>query len=265
MRLCKKLMRSSKLAVEVLARTAREATAPPKLAAHMAASYRQQLRALLTSAERRVFQRLDTPQKIQTFLERLPANFELKGDTTMSPRRLLKARMAHCSEGAILAVAVLTYHGQPAWLLDIQSLPSDQDHVVALFKQRGLWGAISKTNHSILRWRDPIYRSPRELAMSYAHEYALPGGKKSMLAYSRPFSLKRYAPKRWLIAEDDLDWLLETLDESRHEPLAPKRALRARRRSTPIEMRAQNSEVEWPDQRKRTKRRRLPVRRPRLK
>lgn len=232
------------------------------------------MRALLTHAERRVFQRLDTPQKIQTFLEKLPANFELKGDTTMSPRRLLKARMAHCSEGAIFAVAVLIYHGQPAWLLDIQSLPSDQDHVVALFKQRGLWGAISKTNHSILRWRDPIYRSPRELAMSYAHEYALPGGKKSMLAFSRPFSLQRYAPTRWLIAEDDLDWLLETLDDSPHEALAPRRALRARRRSRPIEMRAQNSEVEWPDPRKKkrkntknkgNKSQRLPARRRRLK
>ena len=79
--------------------------------------------------------------------------------------------------------------------MDIHALPSDQDHVIALFQERGLWGAISKTNHAILRWRDPIYASARELAMSYAHEYCLPGGKKSMLAYSRPFSLARYAPK----------------------------------------------------------------------
>ena len=110
----------------------------------------------------------------------------------MSPRRVLKTRTAHCSEAAILAVAAFIYHGKPAWLMDIQALPSDQDHVVTLFQERGLWGAISKTNHAVLRWRDPIYRSPRELAMSYAHEYCLPGGKKSMLAFSRPFSLTRY-------------------------------------------------------------------------
>ena len=157
-------------------------------------AYQNRLRALLTPAEHRVLARLDTPQKIQTFLDRLPANFELDGDTAMSPRRLLKARVAHCAEAAIFAAAALAFHGKPAWLMDIQSLPSDQDHVITLFHERGLWGAISKTNHAILRWRDPIYRSARELAMTYAHEYCLPGGKKSMLAYSRPFSLARYAP-----------------------------------------------------------------------
>ena len=177
------------------------------------ASYRNRLRALLTPAEHRVFARLRTAQIIQTFIDRLPPNYELDGDTTMSPRRVLKARTAHCSEAAILAVAALIYHGKPAWLMDIQALPSDQDHVVTVFRERGLWGAISKTNHAILRWRDPIYKTVRELAMSYAHEYCLPGGKKSMLAFSRPYSLTRYPPQRWVTATDELDWLLEELDE----------------------------------------------------
>jgi hypothetical protein len=215
-----------------------------------AATYRKNLRALLTPAEHRVFARLDTPQKLQTFIDRLPANFEPNGDTIMSPRRLLQARIAHCAEGALFAAAVLAFHGHPAWLMDIQSLPSDHDHIVTLFKQRGLWGAISKTNHAILRWRDPIYRSARELAMSYAHEYCLPGGKKSMLAFSKPFSLRRYAPNRWVIAPDDLDWLLEDLDSSPHRPVAPKAALRRRRRSSPVELRSQEV-VEWTDPRKR--------------
>ncbi len=213
-------------------------------------AYRNRLRALLTPAEHRAFARLDTPQKIQTFLDRLPANFELDGETAMSPRRLLQARTAHCAEAAIFAAAALAYHGQPAWLLDIQALPSDQDHVIALFQQHGLWGAISKTNHAILRWRDPIYRSARELAMSYAHEYCLPGGKKSMQTYSRPFSLARYAPRRWVIASDDLDWLLEALDTSPHVPVAPKHVMRIRRRSSLVELRSQDV-VEWPDPRKR--------------
>ena len=205
-------------------------------------AYRNRLRALLTPAERRVLARLDTPQKIQTFIEKLPPNFELKGDTCMSPRRTLKLRTAHCAEAAVLAVAALIYHRKPAWLMDIRALPSDQDHIVTLFKERGLWGAMSKTNHAVLRWRDPIYRSVRELAMN--------GGKKSMVAYSKPFSLSRYAPGRWLIAPDDLDWLMEAIDNSPHLPLAPKHALRRRRRMTRVELKSQDV-TEWPVPRER--------------
>jgi hypothetical protein len=163
----------------------------------------------------------------------------------MSPRRVLKTRTAHCAEAAVLAVAAFVYHGKPAWLVDIRSLPSDHDHIVTLFRERGLWGAISKTNHAVLRWRDPIYRSPRELMMTYAHEYNLDGGKKSMLAYSKPFSLARYAPARWFIAPDDLDWLMVALDDSPHQPLAPKHALRRRRRTTRVELKSQDV-TEWP-------------------
>ena len=208
------------------------------------AAFRKSLRSLLTPAETRLFARLDSPQKIQTYLDRLPANFEPDGDTLMSPRRIMKARVAHCAEGAMFAAAVLAFHNKDAWLMDIRSLPSDHDHIVTLFKQRGLWGAISKTNHAILRWRDPIYRTPRELAMSYAHEYCLPGGKKSMLEFSRPFSLTRFAPKRWVIAEEELHWLMDKLDDAPHIPVAPPAALLARRRSSPIELKAQEV-VEW--------------------
>ena len=109
-------------------------------------AYRNRLRALLTPAEHRAFARLDTPQKIQTFIEKLPPNFELKGDTCMSPRSVLKTRTAHCAEAAVLAVAAFIYHGKPAWLMDIQALPSDQDHIVTLFRERGLWGAIRRAS-----------------------------------------------------------------------------------------------------------------------
>jgi len=211
-------------------------------------AYRKSMRALLTPAERRTFARLNSPQKVQSFLDRLPPNFELDGETTMSPRRVLKARTAHCAEAAIFAAAALVFHAQPAWLLDLRALPNDQDHVITLFKQRGLWGAISKTNHSVLCWRDPIYRSPRELVMSYAHEYCLDGGKKSLLEYSRPFGLTRYEPARWVTAQDDLDWLLEALDNSPHVPLAPARALKARRPTSWVELLSQDV-VDWPNPR----------------
>jgi hypothetical protein len=132
--------------------------------------------------------------------------------------------------------------------MDIRALPSDQDHIITLFQERGLWGAISKTNHAILRWRDPIYRSARELAMTYAHEYCLSGGKKSMLSFSKPFSLARYAPKSWVVAPEDLDWLLVDLDTSPHLPVAPRHALARRRRTSRVELLAQDV-VEWPDPR----------------
>jgi hypothetical protein len=205
---------------------------------------RAALRRLLSPAERRLFTRLDTPQKIQDFLDTLPVNFEPNGITLMSPRAMLKAGCAHCAEAALFAAAALAFHGKPAWLLDLQARPTDHDHVVTLFRQADLWGAISKTNHAILRWRDPIYKSARELAMSYAHEYCLPSGRKSMLAFSRPYSLDRYAPEDWVVSEDDLHWLIEELDDSPHHAVAPPRVLRARRRSAKIELEAQKH-VEW--------------------
>lgn len=214
------------------------------------AAYRKALRALLTTGERRIFARLNTPQKIQRYLDRLPINFELDGAETMSPRRTLKARTAHCADGALLAAAALAFHGRPAWLMDFQTLPVDEDHIVALFRERGLWGAIAKTNHAVLRWRDPIYRTPRELAMSYAHEYYLWSGRKSLLAFSRPFDCARYAPKRWVTADGDLEWLMQALDSSPHQPVAPRAALKNRLRASPVELRTL-AIVEWPDPRKR--------------
>jgi hypothetical protein len=210
----------------------------------MMKAYRRKLAAVLTLRERRQFERLNTPQKIQDFLDALPANFEPDGDTHMSPRRVLSERVAHCTEGAILAAACLAFHGHDAYLMDLRSLPADQDHVVTLFRQRRLWGAISKTNHAVLRWRDPIYRSPRELAMSYAHEYYLKSGRKSLIAYSRPFRLTRYAPARWVTAEENLDWLIIALDDSPHLPLAPKDALRRQRRATAFERKV-TDQPEW--------------------
>jgi hypothetical protein len=200
------------------------------------------LNDLLTPAERRLFARLDAPQNIQDWLDRLPVNFEPDGDTVMSPRRMLQARAAHCAEGALFAAAVMMFHRKPVWLVDLRARPTDHDHVVAVFRERGLWGAISKTNHSILRWRDPIYKSVRELAMSYAHEYCLPSGAKSLLAFSRPFSLARYAPARWVTADDELHWLMDALDNSPHEDVVPKRV--KQRRSAKIEIEAQGL-TEW--------------------
>ncbi len=154
----------------------------------------------------------------------------------MSPRRVLKAKTAHCFEGALFAAAALAYHGQTPLLMDLQTTHGDDDHVVALFKQNGYWGAISKTNHAVLRWRDPIYKTVRELALSYFHEYFLKNGRKTLKAYSAPFDLSKIAPEKWITAEKDLDWLVTRLDKSRHFPVVPKKNSRLIRNATKFEI-----------------------------
>jgi hypothetical protein len=118
-----------------------------------------------------VLQRLDTPHKIQAYLNGIPQNFEPDGQTALSVREVLRQRRSHCIEGGMLAAAALWVHGERPLLLDL-SAENDYDHVVALFRRNGCWGAISKTNHYALRYRDPVYRTLRELAISYFHEYA---------------------------------------------------------------------------------------------
>lgn len=216
-------------------------------------SYAERMQRLLTPPERRVFEKLSTPQMIQDYLDTLPINFEMKGETCMSPRAVLRAKTAHCMEGAVFAAAALAYHGEKPLLLDFRTLPSDEDHVVALFRQNGYWGAISKTNHAILRFREPVYKNIRELAMSFFHEYLLWSGTKSLRAYSKPFDLSRLPPERWVTAEEDLWWLVGALDKSRHFPTVPKKNLHLLRKAYPIELRAMEL-TEWKKQKLRKKR-----------
>src|SRR3989338_9619500 len=214
--------------------------------------YRIRLKSILTPAERRLFERLSSPQKIQAYLDTLPVNFEASGETYMSPRRVIRAKTAHCFEGALLAAAALAYHGKPPLLMDFRTTPTDEDHVVAVFCERGRWGAISKTNHAILRYRDAVYESPRELAMSFFHEYLEWDGRKSLRAYSRPFDLSRFAPEKWVTATEELHSLVEALDDSRHFPIAPKQIMRKLRPAARVEIRAMKV-TEWSRKGKRYK------------
>ena len=188
------------------------------------------VRAVLSPDERSLFRALSTPERIQDFLDSVPINFELSGPTNVSPRTLLLVRQAHCFEGAVFAAAVLASHGRRPLLMDFATAYDDEDHTVALFRRDGLWGAISKTNHAVLRYRDAIYRSPRELAMSYVHEYYMHDGRKSLRAYSQPFDLARYAPEKWITAGESLDWLMASLARSRYLDIAPSHAVRRLRR-----------------------------------
>jgi hypothetical protein len=191
------------------------------------------------ASEFTVFKRLTTPQKIQDFLDAFPFNFEEHGDTMRSPRATLGGKTAHCLEGALLAAAALWYHGHPPLLLDLETTPGekDQSHVVALFKKDGRWGAISKTNHAVLRYRDPVFTTVRELALSYFNEYFLDSGVKTLRKFSRPFDLSRLSSK-WLTCEKPLWHIERALVRTRHEQIAPQRALRALRPADAIEIKA---------------------------
>ncbi len=199
--------------------------------------YRNHLRALLSPVEHRVFKKLNSPERVQDYLEALPQNFSKQaGETCRSVRKILQKKRAYCFEGAILAAALLAYHGRPPLLLDLQTTDDDQDHVLALFKKDGLWGAISKTNNPVLRWRDPVYKSVRELAMSYFHEYFLyKSGIKTMRAYSKPFDLTKYKPEVWVVGTESLDFIAEDLDASPHFPAVSPRAIKKLRRATTLE------------------------------
>ncbi len=194
----------------------------------------------LTPAEFAVLKRLDTPQKIQAFCYGLGQNFELDGDTCRPVRGVLQTRTAHCIEGAMLAACALWVHGEPPLLLDMRAV-RDFDHVVALFRRHGRWGAISKTNGIGLRSRDPVYGSLRELAMSYFHEYTNRRDHKTLREYSVPYDLRRLDPGIWLTGtklkgRKRNAWeVAEALDALRHFSLVGRRQLRAVTRRDPFE------------------------------
>ncbi|OHA85601.1 MAG: hypothetical protein A2408_00925 [Candidatus Yonathbacteria bacterium RIFOXYC1_FULL_52_10] len=176
----------------------------------------------LSPEEYATLKRLSTPEAIQDFLDELPINHEKRGETCFSPRMVLREQRAHCLEGALLAAAALWLAGERPLLLNFKTLPVDQDHAVTLYKRNGYWGALSKTNHAVLRCRDPIYRTIRELALSYFHEYFMTEtGKKTLRWYSRPFSLKQFGSE-WITAEEDLWDIAYALVDAPHLSIVPE-------------------------------------------
>ncbi|MDO8664169.1 MAG: hypothetical protein Q7K44_01310 [Candidatus Liptonbacteria bacterium] len=181
-----------------------------------------------------IFKKLNSPAKIQDFIDEIPINFELNGETCYSPLMVLKNNTAHCMEGAMLATACFWHNGQRPLLLDLKTI-KDDDHVVTLFKENGRWGAVSKTNHAVLRYRDPVYKTVRELALSYFNEYFLDNGVKTMRSYSAPFSLLQYDDD-WLVSEQDVWRIPEELDAARHFKIFPDGFSRRLRLADPIEI-----------------------------
>ncbi len=182
--------------------------------------------AAWTRSELAALRRLRTPARIQDFLDALSYRAE---DAPACPRRVLAERTAHCYDGALFAAAALRLAGHPPLLVDLQAV-RDDDHVLAVFREGGCWGAIAKSNFAGLRFREPIFRSVRELATSYFESYFNLEGEKTLRRYLRPFDLSRFDRLGWTFDETWLPDIAERLDASRHHPVLPparERRLRA--------------------------------------
>jgi hypothetical protein len=189
----------------------------------------------LTPAEFAVLRRLDAPHKIQAFLTALRQNFEPNGDSCRPVHVVLRERSAHCIEGAMLAAAALWVNGEPPLLLDLRAMEGqDVDHVVALYRRNGCWGTFAKANGPMLRGRDPVYRSLRELAMSYFHEYVNKRGRKTLREYSRPFDLRSMDPALWVSGTEDVWDLVERLDAHPHTRILNARQIKTLSRPDPF-------------------------------
>lgn len=192
-----------------------------------------------TPEERAVLGGIRTPELVQRFLdEAVGYNKEGDGETCRSARRVLGDRKAHCFEGALLAAAAFRFHGRPATILLLRAV-RDDDHLVALFREKGdagAWGGVAKSNYSGLRYREPVYRTLRELAMSWFEGYYNLEAERSLRARGRPFDLSRFDPLDWERSESDL-WTLS--EKVARGPLVPLLTPAQVRRLTRVDRRSE--------------------------
>jgi len=190
-----------------------------------------------TKKDKQLMQKLNTPAKVQDFLNSLKFNFENNGETLKSPLFTLRTKNAHCMEGALLGAYILSLQGHKPLVMYLKSISRDYDHVVAPFKIDGYWGALSKTNHAVLRYREPVYKSIRELAMSYFHEYFLNDGTKTLRQYSDLLNLNEFQDD-WPVLEGDLWGIDVELDKMKHHDILPKSRIKKLRKADKVEIQA---------------------------
>ena len=192
--------------------------------------------AELAPSELRALRAFKTPAGIQRFLDDVP--YHLAG-TAWSPRKVLREKTAHCLEGATFAAAALRVLGFPPLILDLEA-DQDTDHVIAVFKSRGHWGAIAKSNFVGCRYREPIYRTLRELALSYFNIYFNLRGERTLRRYSQPVNLARFDRRNWMTSDKDIWFIAEYLCDIPHQPLL-KRGLE--KHLTRVDRRTWDSEM----------------------
>src|SRR5437764_5385436 len=186
--------------------------------------------------ELRKLRALKTPAGVQRFLDSLPYHL---ADTSWSPRKVLQEKTAHCLEGAIFAAAALRVLGFPPLLWDLEAV-NDTDHVLAVFRVRGYWGAVAKSNFAGCRYREPVYRTLRELAMSYFNIYFNLRGERTLRRYSQPVDLSRFDDRNWMTSERGVCFIAEHLCQIAHAPLL---TLAQAGRLTPLDARTRAAEM----------------------
>jgi len=187
-------------------------------------------------SELRTLRALRTPAGVQRFLDDLPYNLAY---TAQSPKKVLQDHTASCLEGGIFAAAALRILGFPPLIFDLEA-DRDTDHVIAIFKVRGHWGAVAKSNFTGCRYREPVYRSLRELAMSYFNIYFNLRWERTLRRYSRPVNLARFDRLNWMTTDKPIWFIAEHLCEIPHisllTPAMEKRLTRLDSRTIKAEM-----------------------------
>ncbi|HUX96514.1 MAG TPA: hypothetical protein VMV47_12350 [Bacteroidales bacterium] len=174
-----------------------------------------------TQDELKFLKLLSDPNKIQSFLDAIDYN---PNPECRSPRWVIKKRSAHCFEGALFSAACLEFIGYKPLLVDMKAW-NDDDHVIAVFKKNGHWGAVAKSNFTTLRYREPVYRSIRELIMSYFDFYFNLNGEKSLRSYSRPLDLTIFNSRYWKTTDEDLEYIGDKLELMHHYPVISKKMI----------------------------------------
>ncbi len=187
-----------------------------------------------TGEEKEFLKTLKNPDGIQGFLDDIDynPNYECR-----SPRWVIKKRTAHCFEGALFAAAALEFIGYPPLIVDMKA-HNDDDHVIAVFRDGAYWGAVAKSNFTTLRFREPVYRSVRELIMSYFDFYFNTAGEKSLRSYSRPLNLTVYKSKNWTTTDEDLEFIGDRLEQLHHFPVIDNRMAGRLNRASAIMLKA---------------------------
>jgi len=190
---------------------------------------------LLSSAERRIMARLTTPSRIQSFLDGLPYSTETD---YRCPLRVLRERAAHCFDGGLFAATALRHLGHPALILNMIPNARDDEHLLALYRRDGHWGAVAKSNFVGLRFREPVYRDVRELVMSYFEQFYNVNREKTLRRYTVPLDLKAFDCLNWMTRDDGLERIARKLDALRSYPVLTKGMIR---RLSPVDLRSYQS------------------------
>jgi hypothetical protein len=187
-----------------------------------------------TKDETSFLKTLSDPDKIQGFLDSIEYNPKSE---CRSPRWVVRKRSAHCFEGALFAAAALQFIGYQPLIIDMKSF-NDDDHVIAVFKVDNHWGAVAKSNFTSLRFREPVYRSLRELVMSYFDFYFNLNGDKSLRSYSLPLDLTIYDARKWATTDEDLEFIGDKLETIRHYPVINDKMIKNLNRASDIMLKA---------------------------